>query len=107
ALAILVLSTSALGHSHDSFSPQEPERKAYQPPFRPGVSILQQARPDERVIEVLNDAPPDVEITPDAEDEIEALTRLSVAVAIVRVIDKRSAFTTTNAPPYRVPGDWI
>lgn len=107
SLAMLVLCTSALGHSQASVSPQEPKDKAYQPRFRPGVPILSQVRPDERVVEILEDAPPDVGITPDAEEEVEALTRMSDAVAIVRVVDKRSAFTTQNSPPYRVPGDWI
>jgi hypothetical protein len=107
SLAMLLLCTSALGHSQASVSQQEPKDKAYQPRFRPGVPILSQVRPEERVVEVLKDAPPDVGITPDAEEEIEALTRMSDAVAIVRVVDKRSAFTTHDSPPYRVPGDWI
>lgn len=97
---------SALGHSQASPSPSE-TKQSYEPRFRPGVPILSQVRPDERVVEILKDAPPDVGITPDAEGEIEALTRMADAVAIVRVVDKRSAFTTQNSPPYRVPGDWI
>lgn len=104
---MMVLCTSPLGHSQASVSQQEPKDKAYQPRFRPGVPILSHVRPGERVVEILKDAPPDVGITPDAEEEIEALTRMSDAVAIVRVVDKRSAFTTQSSPPYRVPGDWI
>ena len=59
------------------------------------------------MVEILKDAPPDLGITLDAEEEIEGLTRRSDAVAIVRVVDKRSAFTTESSPPHRVPGDWI
>lgn len=107
SLAILVISTSGMGPSHASIAQQEREREAHQPRFRPGIPILSQVRPDELVVEVLKDAPPDIGITANAEEEIEALTRMSDAVAIVRVVSKQSAFTTKHTPPYRVPGDWI
>lgn len=107
SLAMLLLGTPALAHPQASVFQQSPKDKAYEPRFRPGVPILSQVRPGERVVEILKDAPPDVGMTPGAEEEIEALTRMSDAVAIVRVVDKRSAFTTQDSPPYRVPGDWI
>jgi hypothetical protein len=104
SLAILLMGFSDLGRPEASISQQG---KGHEPRFQPGVPILSQVRPDDSVVEVLKDAPPDVAITQNAEEEIEGLTRMSDAVAVGRVVDKRSAFTTQDSPPYRVPGDWI